>query len=96
MLNYLGGLNMIEYLVGSYIGIIAKIIERIDIRFGASGISISIREEAEHNLDERIAKLDSARQNLVDGITAIDELKTEAEHNKREVSKALEQVTSLQ
>jgi cell division protein ZapA (FtsZ GTPase activity inhibitor) len=48
------------------------------------------------NIDERIANLDVARDNLVAAVTAIDELKAEAEQNKTELSSALERLRSLE
>jgi len=37
-----------------------------------------------------------ARQNLLDGINAINELKREAQENKREVAQALQQINELE
>jgi DNA repair exonuclease SbcCD ATPase subunit len=47
-------------------------------------------------IDERIAKIDSARENLNDAIAAIDELRREADGNKAELEKALAQIATLE
>jgi hypothetical protein len=47
-------------------------------------------------VDERISKIDSARTNLVEGLQAIDELKIEAEANKRELAVALRRLEEIQ
>ncbi|MEK9970267.1 MAG: hypothetical protein VW600_14100 [Ferrovibrio sp.] len=46
-------------------------------------------------IDERIRKLDMARENLVSGLHAIDELKAMAEVNKRDLSEVLARLEML-
>ncbi len=47
-------------------------------------------------IDARLAQLDSARDNLVIALQAVDELKATAETNKRELSQALERIEQTQ
>jgi hypothetical protein len=56
--------------------------------------SFEMLDESE-NIDQRIKKIDLARENLIDGLKAIDELKKAAEHNKSELVVALEQLEKL-
>ncbi|MGB0385021.1 MAG: hypothetical protein ACPGWR_09380 [Ardenticatenaceae bacterium] len=51
--------------------------------------------DIQEDIDVRIAKIDTARDNLLEGIKAIEELRTEAKRNKQEVEQALLQVTML-
>jgi len=59
-------------------------------------VEISFDRGAELSIDERIRKIDRARENLVDGLAAIDELRQSAEKNKKEVQQALEQLAQLE
>lgn len=52
--------------------------------------------ERPKSIDQRIANLDVARDNLVAAVTAIDELKAEAEQNKTELSSALDRLRLLE
>ena len=47
-------------------------------------------------IDRRIAMIDNARHNLLDALSAIDELKTSAELNKAELASALEHLGKAQ
>lgn len=41
--------------------------------------------QAEYDLDERIQKIETARTNLLDALSAVDELERSAQQNKREL-----------
>ncbi len=87
---------LLESALSLYINLIAKILKRMRLRLTGSGIEISFDREVEASIDERIRKIDAARANLVDGLTAIDELRRSAEENKKEVQLALEQLAMLE
>jgi hypothetical protein len=53
-------------------------------------------ETARRSLDERIDMIDSARANLLEGVRAIDELKAEAERNRRNVADAAQKLAALE
>lgn len=53
-------------------------------------------EEPATSLDARVAKIEEARRNLIEGLSAIDDLKKEAEQNKAELVSAMVQIQSLQ
>lgn len=67
------------------------------ISFDGTSFYLSFeQEQTERSIDERIAKIDLAKANLLEGLQAIDELKAEAERNKKEVEIAVEQVNRLE
>lgn len=67
-----------------------RLIKRIRITYRDGGIKIELKEEKEKkSIDERIGKIDEARSSLVEALDAIDELHSEAEQNKLELTKAL-------
>ena len=82
------------YLLALYLRLIAYIIKVALHR--VTGIELPSTTKAEVSIDERILKLDAARQNLVDGIEALDQLKSEADRNKKELRSAIEQVSLIQ
>lgn len=47
-------------------------------------------DDNSETVDERIQKIDVAKENLLEGLKAIDELKIEAQTNKRQLQEALE------
>ncbi|MDY6993917.1 MAG: hypothetical protein SVR94_15120 [Pseudomonadota bacterium] len=49
----------------------------------------------ESSLDERIKKIDEARESLVEGLAAIDELKLSAKQNKQELEDAISKLEIL-
>lgn len=79
-----------------YIEIIAKLIRRISVTFGINNITFTLFEKPSQTVDERIEKIDLAKRNLLDVINAIDELKEEAEANKKESAIALQQISELE
>jgi len=80
-----------------YFDSVAKLLSSIKIEFDSLGnFNISLGKETEKNIDERIAKIDVARNNLMEGIKAIDELKIEAEQNKQQVSDAINKLSELE
>ncbi|MDT5063229.1 MAG: hypothetical protein QOH63_3688 [Acidobacteriota bacterium] len=90
------GLSAIE----SFIEFIYKILKRLRIDVNPSG-GIEFRIEPEEkiykgSIDERIAKIDAAKANLLEGLKAIDELKAAAESNKKEAEIALKQIATLE
>lgn len=93
----LRGQMLFDSILSLYIEYIARLLRWLRIELGPGVLSIQlVEEEAERTLDERIARIDAARQNLVEGINAIDELKREAEKNKKDVTQALKQVAVLE
>lgn len=89
-------ISILEPILTSYIELVARLLRRLHIRVEGGGISIELGPEQTPSIDERIAKIESARSNLLEGIRAIDELRETAEVNKREASDALAQIASLQ
>ncbi len=86
---------IIEPFLSGYIDIIEKILKGIRItKVRVLGVEISINNST-GSIDERIKKIEVAKQNLMEGLSAIKELETEAENNKKEVRKALLQIESL-
>ena len=79
-----------------YTDLIAKVLKRIRVKLNVAGVEISFDRAAELSIDDRIRKIDKARENLVDGLAAIDELRRSAEQNKKEVQQALEQLAQLE
>jgi chromosome segregation ATPase len=86
---------MFGSLLEIYIDIIEKFLKKIRIsKINVIGVEFSI-DKSTGSIDERIKKIETAKQNLIDGLSAIKELETEAENNKKEVKKALLEVEKL-
>jgi ABC-type transporter Mla subunit MlaD len=67
------------------------------IRAGSSGLSIEAKRKDEtEEIDARIAMLDQARDNLAAAIMAVNELKSTAEENKKDVAEALQTLSSIE
>ena len=72
-----------------YFELIEKILRRVKIsKVNILGLEISLDED-KGSIDERIKKIEAAKQNLLDGLSAIKELEKEAEKNKYELENAL-------
>ena len=54
--------------------------------------SVSFRETDGTSIDERIKKIDTAKDNLQDAIRAVDELRNQANANKQELEDALRRI----
>lgn len=84
-----------ESILSVFIDGVDKILKRIKItRADFLGIEISISEKP-GSIDDRLKKLEIAKQNLKEGLTAIEELETQAEKNKKEVEDALAKINTL-
>jgi len=82
-------------LFGVYTDFIAAALKRIRVKVSAAGVEIGFDREEGLGIDERIRKIDKARENLVEGLAAIDELKQSAERSRTEARAALEQLAQL-
>lgn len=87
---------MTDSILSLYIDLVARVLRRLRVRFDGFGFSVELRDEAKRSIDERIGLIDAARANLVDGVRAIDELRAEAERQRRQAQEALAQVSALQ
>lgn len=78
--------------------LILKFIELVSVQVDTKKkrLVLSLTEETNHSTTERIKKLDEAKESLVDGLKAIEELKEEADLSKREANKALKQISDLE
>jgi len=89
----------IANLVVKFIDLVYKL---LGIVFDVDGIITGITGDASNlkekptSVDARIAKLDSARANLVEGLQAIDDLKKQANVNKRELWAAIQDIARLE
>ena len=85
-----------EPLFDSYVNIIGNILKtRIKIsKFRFLGIEFSCEGET-GSIDDRLKKIDLAKKNLKEGLSAIEELGKEAERNKQEVQKPLSKIQQL-
>lgn len=52
--------------------------------------------EVDENLNETLEKLDSARKNLLDGVTTVDELRRKIEEDKAKAAQALQQLAQME
>lgn len=86
---------MFAEVLSIYINLIARILRRFEIRWGWSGITIKLVSEARRGVDERIAMIDAAKANLLEGVRVIEELRAEAERNKREAQEAILQAAEI-
>lgn len=65
---------------------------RIGTRNGRPYADIVFDSAPRQSIDERIAKIDAARANMAEALSAIDELKEAANTNKADLEAALEQL----
>lgn len=78
-----------------YFELIEKILRRVKIsKVNILGLEISLDED-KGSIDERIKKIEAAKQNLLDGRSAIKELEKEAEKNKYELENALIKLSKI-
>ena len=78
-----------------YFELIEKILRRVKIsKVNILGLEISLDED-KGSIDERIKKIEAAKQNLLDGLSAIYELENEAEKNKYELENALIKLSKI-
>ena len=78
-----------------YFELIEKILRRVKIsKVNILGLEISLDED-KGSIDERIKKIEAAKQNLLDGLSAIKELEKEAEKNKYELENALIKLSKI-
>lgn len=82
---------------GGTIEIAVEIVSKMfaAIPYGLLPFSISI-EPATKSVDERVARLDEARNALMEGLQAIDELRDEADRNKQDLAAALAELSTVQ
>jgi hypothetical protein len=82
--------------IEGFIEFVRRMLKRLKIGFDGRGIYVSLKEEEpKGSIDERIAKIDLAKANLLEGLRAIDELKASAESNKKEAENAIAQINRL-
>ncbi len=62
----------------------------------ASILTIKIIDTESSSLDERLKKLDVAKESLEESLSAIEDLKLEANKNKQELEEALERLSFLE
>lgn len=80
---------IIDVIIGSYLDdILSQLVKKLSGKDPADGVNRTI--------DERIAMIDSARANLLEGVQAIDELRQQAEQNKKDVANAMQQIALLE
>jgi hypothetical protein len=79
---------MIQEIIQMYVDIFAKIFRLLEL----PGFKT---EQNAKSIDERISKIDLAKKNLLESLSAIDELKTEAENNKLEFEKTINDLNRI-
>lgn len=82
--------------IESYMNIVESILKRIEIKTSVLGFNLTISLNERQTVDERLVKLEIAKQNLKDGLTAIEELQNDAQNNKKEVENAIAKLDKLQ
>src|SRR6476659_1279440 len=83
--------------IESFIEFVRRILKRLKIGFDGRGIYVALKDEErpKGSIDERIAKIDIAKANLLEGLRAIEDLKQLAEANKKEAGDAIDQLDRL-
>ncbi len=76
--------------------LVLQFIDLVSVRIENKRLIVSIEKEQTSSAAERIRKLDEAKDSLVEGLEAIEELKREAKVSQVEVEKALGQITALE
>ena len=90
----------LPYLAAAFIktlsDVLSKPVMRIGTKNGLPYVDVVFEETPRQTIDERIAKIDAARSNLAEAISAIDELKAAANSNKADLESALERLGQTQ
>jgi hypothetical protein len=79
-----------------FLNIWAKPLLRITVEGGLPSVEFHVANDRRETIDERIHRIDVARQNLSEALDAMDELKHAAEWSKAELVIALERLDSAQ
>lgn len=88
---------MIDSVFYKAVNLIADVwVEAVKRFFQKKGWSAKLPEQAAQSIDDRIAKIDEARNNLVEVLNAVDELRSAAEQNQRDAETALRQLDELE
>src|ERR1035437_801511 len=86
---------MLEIFVSNYIEFIAKSLSNILVKSNSKNPLLRFEEEKNSSIDARIKKIDLAKNNLLEGLTAINDLQLEASKNKKDVELAVKQLEEL-
>jgi hypothetical protein len=90
----------LPYIVAAFLKTLTDVMSKPVLRIGTmNGVpfaDIVFDDKPRQTIDERIAKIDAARNNLADALIAIDELKAAAGTNKADLEVALEQLGRTQ
>lgn len=78
-------------IVPSYFDLIARILRLIAREHGVK-VPLALDRLMTPTVDARLAKLEDARRYLLESLEAVDELKRDAEQNKRDLERALEEL----
>lgn len=60
------------------------------------GVTLRLNVGQSGSIDERLAKIELAKQNLLESLAALDELKAQADENKRSLEEALANIAELE
>lgn len=80
-----------QKIFGGYISLIEKVVSA----FLGRRVSLDVFSDSQ-SLDERIAKIEEARNNLFEALQAVDDLRRTADENKQELKEALEKLTQME
>jgi hypothetical protein len=86
--------RLISILIDNYFEIFSRVVNKLSLVVDKSGISI--KKDNTSSIDERIAKIDEAKNSLLEGVRLIDELRETAENNKKDAELALLQINRLE
>ncbi|WDA41534.1 hypothetical protein [Erythrobacter sp. BLCC-B19] len=91
---------MVEPVIVSFLNDYFRLLDRIfSLLFGSlwpKSVFSELRANPGGTIDERLAKIEVAKQNLLEGLSALDELKLEADQNKKTLASALETIRELE
>lgn len=89
--------NFFIRVIISFTDFIYRLLRRVRFKFDGTRMYIFLEEERyKESIDDRIARIDLAKANLIESLKAIEELKEFAEQNKKEVETAVRQLTQLE
>jgi hypothetical protein len=87
-------------LVAAFLNTLSDVLSQPVLRIGTKNgrpyADIVFESAPRQSIDDRIAKIDAARSNLAEALSAIDELKSAANANKADLEAALEQLGQTQ
>lgn len=84
--------SLIAVVIAKAFNLWTKPLLRLSIENGRPSVELFPGSDRKESIDERIQRIDTARNSLIDALGAMEELKQAAEQNKSELATAIERL----